>query len=321
VRAAVIRALVYSSGRNLEEIPEVLPRRAVLSLLATCFIIAGCGEKPPPPEDKAVLDAYEAALFMPDPDLNVLIVQAAWLGPESVPPVVKLWPSAATNDKKRVKLARLLEILAWNGFRTPEAVAVLASMAKDRQLLVRKSAINALFASGADFQNMDSYWDPADATPGRTENPVVHFRLPFTNCRELLSQRGISIPKNPDGTIAGGAGRTHEAQPPVPAALKVLRKWFSSESDPSLRLYSAIQALRMGERAAIEPLVTVLRPLPEGSKTNPGLDSARLCAVRALQEHSGEMFTTSEQWDEWWAKSRSKPPGAKPETRTPEPPK
>ncbi|MEK7466310.1 MAG: hypothetical protein AAB074_02750 [Planctomycetota bacterium] len=275
--------------------------------LLTAVIVAGCSKKPLPSEDKSVLDSYEAALFMPDPDLNVLLPHAAWLGPAAVPPVLKLWPTTVANDVKRIKLARLLEILAWNGFRTVDSVRLLSGLAKDRQVFVRKSAVNALFASAAELDSLDKYWDPADPAPGNVVNPSISLKLPFANCRELLAKRGLAIAKNADGSVAGAPGRTHAAQPGVPQAIAPLRKWWSAEPDPSLRIYSAIQALRARDPAAIEPLVAILGPLPAGAKTSASLDAARACSLRALQESTGLSLSTYEQWQEWREQNRTKP--------------
>lgn len=285
--------------------------RCALSVVACLSLAAGCGRQAPVPEDKAVRDSYQAALFVPDPDVNTLILHAAWLGPDAVPPILDVWPSAATNDVKRAKLARMLEVLAWNGFRTEASVKVLASLSKDRNLPVRKSAISGLFASMADLGTLDAWWDPGDATPGRTWNPATALKLPYANCRELLAKKGVAIAKNPDGTIAGDPGRTHAAQPPVAQALSPVRKWWSLEADAGLRIYSAILALRTKDAAAAEPLVLVLQPLPEGQKPSQTLEMARACSVRALQEFAGEPHTTFEEWSAWREKTRPKPPTPK----------
>ncbi len=295
--------------------------RLAPALLATAIFASGCGEKAPVPEEKAVLDSYEVALFVPDPDINTLLLHAAWLGPDSVRPILKIWPTVTTNEVKRVKLTKVLEILAWNGFRTQESVKILASLSRDKQPQVRKSAVTGLFASMADLNALDKYWDPSDATPERTWNPAVALRLPFSNCRELLAQRGVAIAKGPDGAIVGEAGRSHAAQPPVAEAAAAVRRWWNSESDSSLRIYSAILAIRTQDAAAAGLLVQVLKPSSEGTKPSAQLEGARACSLRALQEATGERFSTWDQWDAWLAKNRAKasPPPPR-EIRPPQPP-
>lgn len=295
------------------------PRLAPV-LLATAFLASGCGEEAPVAEEKAVLDSYEVALFVPDPDINTLLVHAAWLGPESVRPILKIWPSVTANETKRVKLTKVLEILAWNGFRTPESVKLLSTLSRDKQPQVRKSAITALFASMADLNALDKYWDPGDATPERTWNPAVELRLPFSNCRELLARRGVAIAKGRDGAIVGEAGRSHPAQAPVAQAAGVVRRWWTSEPDSSLRIYSAILAIRAQDASAAELLVQVLKPSADGTRPGAQMEGARACALRALHEATGERYATWEQWDAWLSKNRPKPPPPARGENPPQPP-
>ncbi|KAF0242886.1 MAG: hypothetical protein FD180_3688 [Planctomycetota bacterium] len=284
--------------------------RFSVSLLAL-IVAAGCGKKAPPPsESKAVLDSYEAALFLPEPDMNVLLVHAAWLGPDAIPPILRIWPSTSLNEKKRILLTRFLEILAWNGFRTMESVKLLAGMNRERQPQVRKNAVGALFASGVDLGKLDHYWDPGDAGPGHTSNPNKSLRLPFQNCRELLARQGVAVVKGPDGAVAGDPGRTHVAQPPITQAFGVIHKWWTVESEPALRIFAAINAIRTGDINAAEPLIEILRPVDDPKK-NAALENVRSCALRALQESSGQQLTSWAQWDAWWQKNRPPPPTPK----------
>jgi hypothetical protein len=94
----------------------------------------------------------------------------------------------------------------------------------------------------------------------------------------------------------------------VAQAMSAVRRWWNTEGDSSLRIYSAIHAIRTQDMAAAEPLVLVLQPIPEGTKATAQLDAARACAVRALQEATGEKFTSWEQWNAWREKNRVKPP-------------
>jgi len=279
--------------------------------LLALIVAASCGKKAPPiSEPKAVLDSYEAALFLPDPDINVLLIHAAWLGPDAIPPVIKIWPSASLNDQKRLKLTRFLEILAWNGIRSLDSVKLLAGMSRDRLPYVRKNAVGALFASGIDLEKLERYWDPQDATPDRTSNPHKSLRLPFENCRDLLARQGVAIARDPGGAVTGDPGRTHASQPPIPEAFGVIHRWWTAESDPSLRVIVAIDAVRTGSLNACEPLIAILRPVDDPKK-NAALENVRACALRALRESSGQQLTSWEQWDAWWQKNRPPLPAPK----------
>lgn len=283
------------------------PTRIRTVFFAAAAIATGCGKQVPIPEEKAVRTSYEALLFVSDPDLNLLLLHAAWLGPDALGPVIQIWPALAANDAKRIKLARFLEILAWNGIRTEESVRLLAGMSKDRHKQVRATAVNALFASTCNLGKLDRYWDPADATPGQVWNPGTALKLPFENCRALLAAVGIGVARKPDGSLAGEPGRPHTEHPPVQAAAYELHRWWSTEKEPAVRVFAAIQALRLGDISAAELLISVLDPPPDGVKRTALTESLRESSLRVLQETSGETIWTSEDWKEWWKKHRPAP--------------
>ncbi len=284
------------------------PKRNSTVLLAALCLAAGCSKPAPVPEEKAVHNSYEALLFVPDPDMNLLMLHAAWLGPESVGPIIKVWPEAVANDAKRIKLAQLLEVLAWNGIRSKESAKLLAGMSKDRHPQVRAAAINGLFASTVNLDRLDKYWDPSDSVPGHVWNPLSTLKLPFENCRTLLAARGVGIARNPDGSVAGDPGRPHAEDPPVQGAANELHRWWSTEKEPAVRVYAAIQALRLGDFAAAELLISVLAPPPEGVKRTATTEALRASSLRVLQETAGETLVSWEDWSAWWQKHKPEAP-------------
>lgn len=272
----------------------------VIAAALVAAALSGCEKQTPVPEDKAVLDSYEVLLFLPSPDLNALVAHAAWLGQGALPPLLKAFPNASTNDQKRAKFAQLLEVLAWNGIRTLDTVKLLGGLKNDKQPAIRRVAINALFASATDLDKLKGYWDPGETDPERTTNPVAAMRLPSDKCREILLKLGVAIPKGPDGNVLGDPGRHFEPLPPVRQAGGVLHQTWSKETDPALRQIAAIQARRLGDIDATELLLMYLKPLPEGTRMTPQIEVYGARALRALQECTGQTFVKYEDWERWW---------------------
>ncbi|MCE9582234.1 MAG: hypothetical protein K8T20_07055 [Planctomycetes bacterium] len=287
-----------------------LARRVVPVLLAAAAL-AGCEKKTPVAEDRAVLASYEALLFVPDPDLNALIPHAAWLGQDALPPALGAL-SSAVNDAKRVKIARLLEILAWNGYHSKESLLALNNLAKDRTVALRRIAIDGIFASGVEADKLKGYWDPAEFESSTPADPATVMRLPFDTCRTRLAALGVPIPKGPDGTVTGDPGRHPAPQPPMKESVSALHRWWGAESDPFLRIAAAIAALRLGDLTSAELLVAVLAPTPAGTKPSATVESHRACALRALKESTGQTYTTYEEWSTWWNSVKPKQKPAKP---------
>lgn len=289
--------------------------RRLLPVLLAAAALAGCENKTPGSEEKAVRDSFEVALFVPDPQFESLRVHAAWLGPDAIPPILKSLAGATTNDKKRITLARLLDILAWNGIRTQDSVKALSQLTKDKAAPARLFAYDGLFASAANLSDLDSYWDPGD--PTKNVDPSKVNALPFSNCRQLLLQMKLPLPEGKDGSVAGDAGRTHKENPPVPQAGALLGKIWTKETEPNLRSVAAIQAYRLGAVDPVDAFIQALKPPPPPMKPTPAWEISRARALRVLQEVNHKDYDTYEEWQAW--RKSSMPPPKPPPTR--EPPK
>ena len=275
-------------------------------LLFLAAVTAGCGKNEPVPEQKAVHDSFETRLMVPDPDLAILIPHAAWLGTEALPPLARVY-SLATDVKKR-KLARLLGMLAFNGYRTRESVSALSGASREKDAGVRQLAIDALFWSAVDEKDFPGYWDPASPDPAKPPDTARYNRMPFEDCRERLAQLGLEGFKGSDGKLTGEPGKHPEGKPPVPSAKIAISNMFRSETDPRVKLFAAIQTARLGDPAPFQYLVGLLRPPQEGSKSTPEADASRAKALRVLQEVTKHNWTRYEDWSAWLAEELKKHP-------------
>lgn len=258
-------------------------------------------------EVKAVQASLDALVRDMDPDTDRMLPHAAFLGMDALPPLAAHVISGSGLQKR--KAVKLLEILAFNKYRSAESVKALGLLASDTDAAIRGSAVEALFWSAADSSQFPRYWAPGETDPAKTTDVQKLYRLPFADCRQALSKVVKEIPSS-GGKVKGDAGRRTPWRDSIPAAALELKNFADHETDPTLKLSAVIQCVRAKPNALIRLLISYLEPEsppsdgsnrlppPELGFVPPRPDRER--ARRCLLDVTGRTQWRWDDWVQWW---------------------
>ena len=308
------------TGRRLGEPGFTISRRVVLLVLAVVFI-SGLGavfhftkKKPKKPEDivkgimeaqarelESVQKALEGLITDMEPSTDRMLPHTAYLGSDALPLLSK-FVSTGTPLQRR-KAVKLLEILAYHHYRSPESAKALAGLSRDPDPKIRETAMEALFWSAADPAQFPFYWAPGEIDMTKRTDTKKMYALPFNDSRELLDKLGIPmvrVESGPDKGQLGNKGRRAAEHEIIPAASEALKAFYEAETDPNLKLSALIQAVRSGRKMLMRKLISYLEPEPckELVVTPPATSVNR--AWRCLQDETGRSQRRFDDWVSWW---------------------
>lgn len=304
------------TGRRIGESGFTLTPKKILLVLAVLAIMAAGfvhwkSKKPPVDprkaiddkivaansEVKAVQTALEALVKDMDPETNRMLDHVAYLGPDALP-ILSTYASTGTGLQKR-KAVKLLEIMAWNKYRSPESVRALGTLSRDSDPRIRENAVEALFWSSVDAAQFPGYWAPGEIDPAKKTDVQKMYKLPFENCRENLAKSVSAIPQK-GGRVEGDVGRRPPWKDPVPDAVLEIKEFAEKEQDQTLKLSAIIQCVRAKPNGLIRVLISYLEPEPNKELyfTPPRQDRER--AWRCLNNVTSRTQRRWDDWCEWW---------------------
>ncbi|KAF0243032.1 MAG: PBS lyase HEAT domain-containing protein repeat-containing [Planctomycetota bacterium] len=233
-----------------------------------------------------------------DPDHTRALPYVANVGAEALPALISSLKSG--GNAARRKAVKLMEILAFNGYRSEAACYALGALSRDSDATLRDWAAEALQWSGFELVQGQAYCAASEADSGKTTDVVKLYALPFNNCRQILSDAGVAVKKNPKlGKIDNSD--SHPARTPLlPIAGYKLQKFYEVESGQSLKVTRLIQAVRAGRKHRLLNLIFYLEGEPcknlGFTPTKGEYDRSYRCLVQV----TGRQQRRFDEWMAWW---------------------
>jgi hypothetical protein len=219
-------------------------------------------------------------------------------GGEALPILVESLKSGAPAARR--KAAKMLELLAFNAFRSEESVRALGSLSREPDTMVRESAAEALLWSAYDLLPGQPYWVASEQDPGKRTDVTKAYALPFNNCRELLDAAGVAVKKNAKTGKLDHSYASPPRMPILPIAAYKLEKFYEAEGMQSLKLTRLIQAVRAGRKHLIERLIWYVEPEPCTKLGVTPSQGDRERALRMIREATGRPARRYVDLMGWW---------------------
>jgi hypothetical protein len=310
------------TGRRIGESAFTLtPKKAVifLAILGICALGAYftfTHVDPPTPEDKdkekfkqqagETADTIAKLIEIVndvDADHTRALPHVANVGSEALPALINCLKTGGTATRR--KAVKLMEIMAYNGFRSEEACYALGSLSRDSDSTLRDWAAEALQWSGYDVALGQSYWPAGENDSAKVSDPAKTYALPFNMCRQLLADAGVAVQKNAKlGKI--DHSDSHPARSSlIPLAGFKLQKFYEVESSQSVKLTRLIQAVRAGRKHLLVNLINYLETDNKNLGFTPS-EGDRNRAFRCLWNVTGTQQRRFDDRMKWWNSSGQK---------------
>lgn len=305
------------TGRRLGESAFTMSRRALMIFLGILAICAAGAfyhftKIPPPPPGHENIQAVEAEkgeiadtlaklkeiVEDGDPDHTRALAHVANTGADALPVLAEAVRTGSPGARR--KAVKLMEILAFNGYRTEESARALGSLARDPDTTLKEWAAEALMWSAWDLPQGQPYWPASEGDPGKKTDVSKMHVLPFNVCRQMLADAGVAVKKNPKLGKIDHSDNTPRRTPVVPIAGYKLEKFYEAESMQSTKLTRLIQAVRGGRKHLIERLIWYVEPEPCKNLgfTPSQVDQER--SLRAIREATGRGTRRYLDLMAWW---------------------
>ncbi|MEK7468212.1 MAG: hypothetical protein AAB074_12430 [Planctomycetota bacterium] len=239
-----------------------------------------------------------------DPDHARALPHVANVGADALPGLINSLKSGGPATRR--KAVKLMEILAFNGYRSEESCYALGALARESDSTLRDWAAEALQWSGYDLAQGQAYWAAGEKDPAKMTDVAKAYALPFNMCRQILSDAGVAVQKNEKlGKI--DHSDSHPARTPVlPIAAYKLKKFYDAETGQSLKVTRLIQAVRAGRKELIVNLIYYLEPEPCTKLGFPPAQVDRDRAYRCLRDVTGTPQRRFEDRWKWWKSAGEK---------------
>lgn len=305
------------TGRRLGESAFTLSRRTMLIVVGILAISAAGAfyhftKIPPPPPGRAneeavkqeqgeiedTLAKLKEIVEDGDADHSRALAHVANTGADALPVL-----SAAVRNGSpgaRRKAVKLMEMLAYNGYRTEESVRALGGLARDPDTTLKEWAAEALMWSAWDLPQGQQYWPASEGDPGKKTDVSKMHLLPFNVCRQMLADAGVAVKKNPKIGKIDHSDNMPRRTAVVPLAGYKLQKFYEAETMQSTKLTRLIQAVRAGRKHLIERLIWYVEPEPCKNLgfTPSQVDQER--SLRAIREATGRGTRRYLDLMAWW---------------------
>ncbi|NUN49199.1 MAG: hypothetical protein HUU15_10265 [Candidatus Brocadiae bacterium] len=251
-------------------------------------------------DEKTSVEASFAAKLVADgTEHGELLLHASYLGMDALPHLEKIVRSGTSAQKKVA--VRLLETLAYNGYRSKDAVDALASLQRDPDPNLRERAIEALFWSAVEPKTFAFYWRPTEDDPQKRTDVAKEYEMPFVDNREQLEAAGLKMRKDPKTKkLFGNFGVQPTPVNLIPEAADRLEEFWRGESDRRNKLSVLIQTVRAGRKDLMRELIKYLEnePNTELGFSPSAADKNR--AWRCLSGVEGKQWRRHDHWKAWW---------------------
>ncbi len=305
------------TGRRIGESGARLGRRTVMIVLAIMAICAAGAYSyftriPPKPEgekwkEEVKLEKGEIEDTIAkmkeivddgDADHTRALPHVANIGADALPTLVAALKTGGPSARR--KAVKLMEILAFNGYRTEESVRALGALSREPDTTLRDWAAEALLWSAWELAVGQPYWVASEADSGKVTDVNKMYLLPFNQCRQILADAGVAMKKNPKlGKI--DHSDSHPMKTPVlPIAAFKLEEFWKVETIQGTKLTRLIQAARSGRRHLLEKLYWYLEQEPCKKLGFTPSENERNRAFRCLREITGRQNRRFDDWDQWW---------------------
>lgn len=305
------------TGRRIGESGIRLGKRTVMIVLGIMAICAAGAYSyftripPPLPDDKRKDEVVREKGELEDtiaklkeivedgePDHTRALPHVANIGSEALPTLVNALKTGGPLARR--KSVKLMEILAFNGYRTEESVRALGALSREPDTTLRDWAAEALQWSAWELAQGQAYWVASEADAGKFTDVSKMYALPFNQCRQMLFDAGVKVKLN---LKLGKIDHTdsHPTKTSVlPIAAYKLEQFWKVETIQGTKLTRLIQAVRSGRRHLLLNLIYYLEQEPITKLSFTPSDPERNRAFRCLSGATGRQNRRFDDWMSWW---------------------